>query len=120
MAREVKAAGKKLEQARAHAVEQLKLVRYFHRHAQWLAERFPDAEFRDVEGLVKLVTSSELEKNDWSLTPGRYVGVAKEEEDQHFDFEETMRDLHIELAELNTEAAELAAKITKNLVGLGI
>jgi len=29
----------------------------------------------DVEGLVKLVSMEELESNDWSLTPGRYVGV---------------------------------------------
>ena len=37
---------------------------------------FPEAELRDVEGLVKLVDRSEIEAHDWSLTPGRYVGVA--------------------------------------------
>ena len=32
---------------------------------------FPDAELRDVEGLVKLVDRAELEAHDWSLTPGQ-------------------------------------------------
>jgi type I restriction enzyme M protein len=119
-AREVKVAIKALEESRKAAVEHLKLVRYFYRHAHWLQERFPDAELCDVEGLVKLVSHIELEKNDWSLTPGRYVGVAMEEEDEDFDFEETLREIHVELQDLNAEAAELAAKIAKNLEGLGI
>jgi type I restriction enzyme M protein len=118
--RDVKAAMRALDEARQHAVERLKLVRYFHRHAQWLSERFAEAELRDVEGLVKLVSFDELEKNDWSLTPGRYVGVAKDEEDEDFDFEETLREIHVELADLNIEATELAAKIAKNFEGLGV
>ena len=31
-----------------------------------------------------------------------------------------MRDIHIELADLNLEAVELAAKIQKNFEGMGI
>jgi type I restriction enzyme M protein len=119
-ARDVRVALKAVEEARAAAVEQLKLVRYFYRHAHWLIERFPEAQLRDVPGLVKLVSQDEFEKNDWSLTPGRYVGVAPQEEDEDFDFEETMREIHVELSELNAEAAELAAKIAKNLEALGI
>jgi type I restriction enzyme M protein len=119
-ARDVRAAQKALEEARRAATEQLKLVRYFYRHARWLSERFPDAELRDVPGLVKLVSHDELEKHDWSLTPGRCVGVAPEEEDVEFDFEETMREIHVELSDLNSEAAELAGTIAKNFEGLGI
>jgi len=48
----------------------------------------PFGELRDMEGLVKLVDHEELASNDWSLTPGRYVGVAPEEVDENFDFEE--------------------------------
>ena len=33
---------------------QLRKVRYFWHQARWLTERFPGAELRDVEGLVKL------------------------------------------------------------------
>jgi len=64
--------------------------------------------------------STLLEAHDWSLTPGRYVGVAPEEEDEDFDFEETLREIHLELADLNAEAVELAAKIAANFEGLGI
>jgi type I restriction enzyme M protein len=118
--KEVKAAVKAIEEARKMAAEQLKLIRYFHRHAHWLQERFPGAKLRDVEGLVKVVSHDDLEARDWSLTPGRYVGIAPEEEDEDFDFEETLREIHLELADLNAEASELAAKIAKNFEGLGI
>ena len=60
-------------------------------------------------GLVKLVDHKEIETAGWSLTPGRYVGVAPPEEDEDFDFEQTIRDIHTELADLNKEAAGLAA-----------
>lgn len=111
---------KKFDDERKAAVEQLKQVRYIFKHAHWLEERFPDAELRDVEGLVKLVDIAEIKANDWSLTPGRYVGVAPEIEDEDFDFEETLRDIHIELKGLNEEAAVLAAQIQKNFEELGI
>ena len=67
---------KQVEEARDTAVNQLKLARYFHHQAEWLTERFPEEKLWDVEGLVKLVDKVELKENDWSLTPGRYVGVA--------------------------------------------
>ncbi|MCB2199024.1 type I restriction-modification system subunit M [bacterium] len=113
-------ARKAADVARALAVEQLKQVRYFWRQGHWLTERFPDAELRDVEGLVKLVERAEIEANDWSLTPGRYVGVAPEEEDEDFDFEETLREIHVELNDLNDEATRLAKTINKNFKELGI
>lgn len=118
--REITRARKTADEARQLAVEQLKQVRYFWRQAHWLTERFPEAKLCDVEGLVKLVGLSEIEANDWSLTPGRYVGVAPTEEDEDFDFEETLRNIHIELEDLNTEAVTLAATIKKNFEELGI
>lgn len=111
---------KEFEDERKEAVEQLKQVRYIFKQAHWLQERFPDAALRDVEGLVRLVDIAEIKANDWSLTPGRYVGVAPEIEDEDFDFEETLRDIHIELKGLNEEAALLAAQIQKNFEELGI
>ncbi|MGB3404714.1 MAG: N-6 DNA methylase [Microcoleaceae cyanobacterium] len=86
--REVKNSLKELDNFRQFVVKQLKQVRYFFRQADWLMMRFPDAQLQDIEGLVKLVARQELEANDWSLTPGRYVGVAPEEVDEDFDFEE--------------------------------
>ena len=118
--REITNTKKQVEEARDTAVNQLKLARYFHHQAEWLTERFPEEKLRDVEGLVKLVDKVELKENDWSLTPGRYVGVAPEEEDPDFDFGETMRTIHAELEDLNAQAADLAKKISENFKKLGI
>ena len=103
-----------LDAARHEVTEHLKTARYFHTQAEWLQTRFPEAELCDVEGLVKLVDRAGLEANDWSLTPGRYVGVAPEVEDEEFDFEEAIHDIHIEIDGLNSEAAVLAETIKKN------
>lgn len=92
----------------------LKRFRYFEGQAHWLLSRFPEGRLRDVQGLVKLVDHVELAENDYSLTPGRYVGVPAEVEDDDFDFEEALREIHLELDGLNTEASELAEVIAKN------
>jgi type I restriction enzyme M protein len=111
---------KEMDAQRREAGEQLKAAVYFHRQSGWLLTRFPEARLADVEGLVKLVDRSEIEANDWSLTPGRYVGVAPPEVDDDFDFEETIRGIHLELAGLNEEAALLAEQIQQNFEELGI
>ena len=43
-----------------------------------------------------------------------------ERPDEDFDFEESLREIHVELTDLNADAAELAAKIAKNFEALGI
>lgn len=110
---------KQLEEERKAAVEQLKHAAHFHRQVAWQQDRFPKAELQAVPGLVKLVDRKEIEGADWILTPGRHVGVAPPEEEEGFDFEKTISDIHTELADLNKEAAELAAKIQENFEGLG-
>jgi len=111
---------KDLDATRKDAVEQLKTTAYFHRQAHWLLFRFPDAKLVPVPGLCRVVTRAEVQAADWSLTPGRFVGVAPPEVDEDFDFEQALRDIHVELADLNREAALLAEKIQKNFEGLGI
>jgi type I restriction enzyme M protein len=111
---------KQLDEHRKTAVEQLKHGAYFHRHVVWLQDRFPKAELKSVPGLVKLVNRKDIESADWSLTPGRYVGVAPIEEDEGFDFEQTLHDIHTELVDLNIEAAQLASKVQENFEELGI
>ena len=118
--REIANLKKQVDEARDTAVNQLKLARYFHHQGEWLTERFPEGKLRDVEGLVKLVDKAELKENDWSLTPGRYVGVAPEEEDPDFDFGETIGTIHAELADMNTQASDLAKNISENFKKLGI
>jgi type I restriction enzyme M protein len=111
---------KRLDEERKVAVEQLKQAVYFHRQIAWLQDRFPNADLRSVPGLVRRVDRSEIEAADWSLTPGRYVGVAPPEEDEDFDFEQTLRDIHTELADLNRETADLATTIQQNFEELGV
>ena len=109
---------KELDARRVEAVEQLKATAYFERQAHWLLSRFPEGQFAAVPGLCRVVDKKDIEAADWSLTPGRYVGVAPPEEDEDFDFEQAMRDIHVELAGLNEEAAALAERIQGNFRGL--
>jgi type I restriction enzyme M protein len=118
--REIARLIKQLDAARKEAVEQLKQATYFHRQVTWLQDRFPEAKLADVPGLVKLVDRKEIEASDCSLTPGRYVGIAPAEPDEDFDFEAALRDIHVELASLNEEAAELARRIQENFEELGV
>jgi len=62
--REIFRGRKAVDEARQLAVEQLKQVRYFHRQARWLTERFPEAKLCNLPGLVKLVDQAEIEAND--------------------------------------------------------
>ncbi len=105
---------KHADESRKNTNEALRQVRYFHKQACWLQERFPEALLCDIEGLVKLVDQTELEENDWSLAPGRYVGIASEKEDEDFDFAKTLKYFHLELNRLNVEAEELASLIQEN------
>ena len=81
--------------------------------AIWLTSKFGlNGEYRDVPGLCKIATLSEIEEKNYSLTPGAYVGVA-EVEDDGIDFHERMNEIHAELASLNKEANLLMSEIMK-------
>ena len=105
-------ARRSLEDARPSAVEAPRRARDFIRRADLLRERFPDARLPNVERLVKLFERGEAESHEWSLTPGRYVGVAPEEAD--FDFEEALRSVHIGSKRLNEQAEKLAERIARS------
>ncbi|MGG7056564.1 type I restriction-modification system subunit M [Nitrosomonas sp. ANs5] len=81
----------------------------------WLKEHFPNGKYEDVEGLCKIVDVVEVEENDWSLTPGRYVGYSIEL-DENFDYASRLGEIHSELANLNSEANTLMLKILKGVV----
>jgi type I restriction enzyme M protein len=82
-----------------------------------LKENFPKEKYADVAGLCKVATLDEIEGHDWSLNPGRYVGVADGEEDD-FDFKERLVELNEELEVLNSEGQELEERIGKNILKL--
>jgi type I restriction enzyme M protein len=86
---------------------------YFYKQAHWLTSRFPQGVYTDVEGLCKVVSQAEIETKEWSLSPGRYVGVDTATDDD-FDYEERLAEIHIELEGLNEEAKNLATTIQEN------
>ena len=92
---------------------------YFFKQADWLTSRFPDGVYTDVEGLCKVVTQAEIEAKDWSLSPGRYVGVDTATHED-FDYEERLKEIHIELEGLNEEAIALANVIATNYKSIAI
>jgi type I restriction enzyme M protein len=94
-------------------------ILYFNKEANWLLSRFPNAEYADIAGLCKVVTKEEIAQNDYSLTAGRYVGVAPQI-DEDFDYEERMAEIKVELRSLNEEAINLAEQIQLNLNELGL
>ncbi|ABK61867.1 N-6 DNA methylase [Clostridium novyi] len=117
--KKVKEDRKKIDEAKKDFVESLKEINYLYSQVKWLQSKFKDAKLEDIEGLCKLVDKEEIEKNDWSLTPGRYVGVAQHI-DEDFDFEARLKEIQIELDGLNEEAFELAKVIKCNFEELGI
>ena len=75
-----------------------------------LLEWFPENEYADVEGLCKIVELEEIEENDYSLTPGRYVGYSIQI-DEDFDYKSRMKKIDSELTILNAEANDLMNQI---------
>ncbi|MBS0325027.1 MAG: SAM-dependent DNA methyltransferase [Proteobacteria bacterium] len=74
--------------------------------------------YEDITGFCKSVTRQEIQKHDYVLTPGRYVGAETSEDDGEF-FDEKMRLLVGTLRDQQTEAARLDAAIAANLGDLG-
>lgn len=108
--------GKKNEDptVRDAVLDALKQAAYNIGQVHWLHSRFPQGVFDDVPGLCKAVTLDDIAANDYSLTPGRYVGVAAAAAEDEDDFAEKLREIHDELAELNDKAVALAGRIAGN------
>ena len=79
-----------------------------------LAEQFPSGAYADVPGLCRVARVAEIEAQDWSLNPGRYVGVTARAADE-VDFAVRLEELHEELEVLNAEAHELEERIAENV-----
>ena len=87
--------------------------------ALWLIEKFTDGIYADVAGLCKIATRTEIAEKNYSLTPGAYVGVAEAPEDDE-NFEERMKEIHLELNKLQNESNDLMTTINANLKELGL
>src|SRR4051794_13036513 len=76
-----------------------------------MSEAFPKGQYGDVLGLCKVATRAEIKTQDWSLNPGRYVGVAPGHKHDEEEFREKLETLQEELEGLNAEATQLQTQI---------
>lgn len=98
---------------------EVKNAESFYRHIQWLQERFPNAEYEDVTGLCKSATPEEVKEQDYSLNPGRYVGVVIEEDGKtEEEFVEELLAMNQDLNSLNMEARKIERIIHHNVLKL--
>jgi type I restriction enzyme M protein len=81
-------------------------------------EAFDSGTLEDVKGFCAAVTTKEIAKQDYILTPGRYVGI-EEQEDNGEPFEEKMARLTGELSEMFKRSHELEDEIRKRLGAIG-
>ncbi len=96
--------------------KEVKSAESFYQHIHWLQERFPKAEYEDVTGLCKLASQADVEEQEYSLNPGRYVGVVIEEDGKtEEEFIADILTINDEVNELNKRAQELNKTIGANL-----
>lgn len=79
---------------------------------------YVDGTLEDVKGFCAVVSTEEIAKQDYILTPGRYVGI-EEQEDDGEPFEEKMGRLTSELGELFKESHRLEDEICSKLAAIG-
>lgn len=107
---------KALKSALEELHQDVKNAEIYFQHIHWLQERFPNAQYEDVTGLCKLATPEEVQEQDYSLNPGRYVGVVIEEDgktEEEFIGEVFILNSKLEL--LNSKAAQLERVISENV-----
>ena len=80
--------------------------------------RNPDSNFEDIAGFCSSTSIERVKELDYVLTPGRYVGLADEEDD--YDFSERFASLKVDLEEQLKEEANLNERIYANLKKVNI
>jgi type I restriction enzyme M protein len=82
--------------------------------ADLTAVSFPDGAYTDVSGLCSAATLEQIERQGWSLNPGRYIGNAGASDDG-VDFRSRIEELSEELEQLNAQTEAIHRRITTNL-----
>ena len=79
---------------------------------------FQNGTLEEVKGFCAVADISEIAKQDYILTPGRYVGIEEQEEDGE-PFDEKMKRLTSELSEMFKKSHELENEIREKLGAIG-
>jgi type I restriction enzyme M protein len=107
---------RRLKEALEELHKEVRSAEAYYQHIHWLQERFPNAEYEDVTGLCKLATPEEVKEQDYSLNPGRYVGVVIEEDGKtEEEFLSDLAEWNQSLGQLNSEASTLSRLISVNV-----
>ena len=80
--------------------------------------QFEEGALQDVKGFCAVASLDDIKKQDYILTPGRYVGIAEQEEDGE-PFEQNMDRLTSELSDLFNKGHELESEIRTQLASIG-
>ena len=83
-----------------------------------MAQVFGDDGYADVPGLCCVASCAEIAAHDWSLNPGRYVGVAPGAQDDDVTFKLKLEAMQEELEALTVEATRFQAMIAQNVAKL--
>lgn len=81
-------------------------------------ELFQEGNLEDVKGFCKVASTDDIKKQDYILTPGRYVGI-EEQEDDGEPFDDKMKRLTSELSDMFKKSHELEEEIRKKLGAIG-
>lgn len=81
-------------------------------------EQYRQGALMDEKGFCSVKTLDDIKAQDFILTPGRYVGIAEQEEDGE-PFADKMDRLTTELSELFKESHRLEDEIKKQLSSIG-
>ena len=81
-------------------------------------QAFNDGTFEDEKGFYAYVDTEEIAKQDYILTPGRYVGIEEQEDDSE-PFNDKMTRLTGELSEMFKRSHELESEIRERLGEIG-
>lgn len=81
-------------------------------------EAFQNGTLKDEKGFYSVATIQDIAKQDYVLTPGRYVGI-EERKDDGEPFEEKMTRLTSELSGMFERSHELEEEIRKKLEAIG-
>lgn len=79
---------------------------------------YADGTLEDAKGFCAVVTTEEIAKQDYILTPGRYVGIEEQQEDGE-PFVEKMARLTGELSDLFAQSHKLETEIRQMLGAIG-
>ena len=79
---------------------------------------FQNGTLEEVKGFCAVAATEDIAKQNYILTPGRYVGI-EEQEDDGEPFDEKMKRLTSELSEMFKKSHALEAEIREKLGTIG-